>query len=107
MLNSPVVSLFYQEVSAFSSFEDWLTALSRKAAGGKTQIKNPSRNAQKVNWHNLVQWEGPKKNPKKQPGTQVGKEHEVKEDWERGSVRALLAKSVSYRGTKLSLKTDM
>lgn len=70
-------------------------------AGGKVQIPNPPRNAPKVNWQNLVQWEGPKK-PKKQLGRRGGKEHEVKGDWERGVVSAILAEFLCYRGTKLS-----
>lgn len=90
MLNSPVVSLFYKELSAFSSFENWLTTLSRKIAGGKVQIKNPPRNAHSVNWHILVQWEGPKKTQKN--NLELGKEHDVKEDWERGSLSAILVK---------------
>lgn len=61
MLNSPVVSLFYEELSVFSSFEDWLTALSIKLAGGKNTNPKSPENAHKVNWHNPFKREGPRK----------------------------------------------
>lgn len=45
----------------FSSFEDWLTALSIKLAGGKNTNQKSPDNAHKVNWHNPLKWEGPRK----------------------------------------------
>jgi len=74
VLNSPVVSLFYKDLSAFSSFEDWLTALPMKLVGGKYTSHKSPKNPHKVNWHNPLKQEG----PRKKTGTQDEKQHEVK-----------------------------
>lgn len=54
------------------SFEDWLTALSVKLAGGKNTNQKSPKNVRKVNWHNPLKREGPSK--RKNPGTWEEKE---------------------------------